>query len=309
MDGKELLYGLRQLLNEDSTSPFLDDKTSFRYLWMAATKFVERTNSLKAEQSITTVANQTEYELNSDFLKLFWSNRDERMFIRYNDGTSDQNIYWKDLALIAFDNETNAVSIPSWFSVRDESALDAQISGTTTAAGAATGGESTLTDTVETLSGLNPGDVVHNITDGSDGIVTSVTDSDNIKTALFNGTDNDWTSGDSYIIQPMGRMAIVLDPPPSTTGHTVTIGYIQQPAPVYTSFAAYRIPQRFLDAIIMYAAWLFKYRDDEPDTGDRWFTYWDDMVRDAGTQLNASLNRRRFSVNFKMGRTRHQSAR
>ena len=48
---------------------------------------------------------------------------------------------------------------------------------TTTSAGAAVGGASTLTDTGGDFSDVSPGDIVHNTTDGSDGIVLSKTSS------------------------------------------------------------------------------------------------------------------------------------
>ena len=74
MDGKGLLYKLGSLLNEDATSGFLDDFTSYEFLYEAAKEFVSRTACITATQTITTVVDQTDYTLNADFLGLYLLN-------------------------------------------------------------------------------------------------------------------------------------------------------------------------------------------------------------------------------------------
>jgi hypothetical protein len=70
MDGKDLLRRLRQLLNEDTDSGWLDTHTSYDFLYEAAKTTVDRLGCLKSSQSITTVAEDDEYNLNPDFMRL-----------------------------------------------------------------------------------------------------------------------------------------------------------------------------------------------------------------------------------------------
>jgi len=143
---------------------------------------------------------------------------------------------------------------------------------------------------------------VHNTTDGSDGIVLSKTSSTVLVVALFNGTNDDWTSGDSYVIQPQGRMKLVLSQPPSTAGETITLNYIKRPDPVYSHYGTYRFQSHHLMALVKYAAWLYKYKDREPQTGDMLFQYWDRQVGIGSEQTRNAMNRKGFKVNRKVRR-------
>lgn len=301
MDGKELLYALRQLLTEDANSAFLDDKTTYQYLWEAATAFVDKTNCLRSTQSITTVADQSTYTLSADFLKLYLKNTSNEKYIKYNDGSDNHFPTERDYEDIIYEDNTTSVSLPNRFAITSGSA-SSQVTGTATSNGTATGGKSTLTDSTAGFSGVAAGDTVHNTTDGSDGIIVTATSSTALGTALFGGTNNDWTSGDAYIIQPQGRLSLVLDPPPSTAGHTITVYYVQRPAPVFTSYDSYAFQSHHLNGILKYAAWLYKYRDQEPDFGNSWFQHWDRMVRDSSASVNQAFNRTQFRVNLKRRR-------
>lgn len=299
IDGKSLLRELRGLLSESSTSDFMDDRMSYSYLHKAATEFVDRTDAIKVEQSITTVASTAGYTLNADFLKLYIKNRDNDYFIKYNDGTNDTLITIKDYNQIIYDNQTDNATIPSYFSIINDSTNDSQISSTATAVGAASGGVCTLTDSTAPFADVSAGDIVHNITDGSDGIVVSKTSSSALVTALFDGTNNDWTSADSYVIQPQSRMKLILSPPPSTSGHTVTLYYIQKPVPVYSSYGIYQIPSQYLSALVFYAAWLYKYSDREPNFGDALYAFFDKECRKASPVLNTASGKSLVNVSFK----------
>jgi hypothetical protein len=303
MDGKELLYKLRHLLNESADSGFLDNKTSYDYLNEAAYEFIRRTKFLKTTQSITTVADQSTYDLGTDFIEMYLKEDENRPYIKINDGGSDQFIYWKDYEDIVFSNNTTSVAIPGGFSIVNDSTLDSRITGTTTSAGAASGGECTLTDTAADFSTVNAGDVVHNTTDGSMGVVLSKTSSTVLVTALFNGTANDWTSGDSYVIQPQSKLQLVLDQPTSTAGYTITIYYIQRPAPVYSDYGIFKIQRQYMDALVKYAFWLYKYRDSEPNWGDGMYVYFDRQARAAQDTINGTYKRNRVSVNLKSRRS------
>lgn len=299
MDGKELLYAVQQQLNEDDIGQFLDEYTTYRFLWQGAQEFVRRTKSLTTTQTITTVADQTDYTLNADFMMLYLKDRSNCFYLQYNDGTTTHNLFEQDYENIIFDNDTISVTIPSEFTIHDDATLDSRISGTTTSTGAVTLGETTLTDTAADFSDVSAGDVVHNIADGSDGVVLSKTSSTVLVTSLFNGTENDWTSGDNYVIQPQGRLKLILNPPPSTTGHTITVHYIQKPAPVFSIYGVYRFAQQGSEALVKYTSWLYKYRDREPNFADTLFVAWDREVRHQAEAYNSALRRKGTPVNMR----------
>ncbi len=302
MDGKALTRKLRELLDESSTSSWLDTRTSYDYLYEAAIEFVSRTDCLREEQSITTVADQAGYTLNADFIKLYLKNSDNNFYIKYNDGTTNHFIRHRDYEDVIYGDNTTSTTIPNYFSIIDDSTKDTQLSSTTTSAGAASGGEATLTDTAANFADVSPGDIVHNTTDGSDGVVLSKTSSTVLVTALFDGTDDDWTSGDSYVIQPQARFKLVFDPAPSTASHTVTVYYVKRPDPVYSDYRIYRIPTTHLDSLVEYANFKYKLRDSEPGFADRFLTYWDRKVRRSAHTLNKTFVRRGFSMNLKSRR-------
>jgi hypothetical protein len=303
MDGKWLLRQLRGLLNEDSDSDFLSDVESYSYLYDAAVSFAGQTRCLKNTQSITTVADQTDYTLSADFVELYLKNRDNRFYLKYNDGAYNTFITFKDHEDIIYSDNTDSVVIPDHFTIQDEEDLGSRISGTTTSAGASVGGESSCTDSGGGFSGYaSVGDAIHNTTDGSEGVVLAVVSDTVLTTAMFDGAENDWTSGDAYIIQPQGRLRIILDPPPATSGHTVTIQYAQRPDPVYSDYGIYRFQNQYASALIKYAAWLYKYSDLDPQTGNAYYQYWKQMVKEAKGKLDKTFRRTRFTVNPKKRR-------
>ena len=302
MDGKELLYKLRLLLSEDASSGFLDDKTSYSFLHEAAVEFVSRTEAIRSTQAITTVADQVGYTLNADFMRLYLRDEQNRLFLKYNDGTTNTFLKFVDYQDIILDDQTASSVIPDRFSIVDDPTLDARITGTATSVGASVGGESTLTDTAVSFADVSAGDIVHNTTDVSDGFVLSKTSSTALVTSLFGGTGNDWTSSDAYTIQPQGRLRIILDPPPSTAGHTVTVEYVQRPPIVASDFGVYRFASNFADPLVKFAAFLYRYRDREPDNGDSFFRIFDRAARMNGFALNRSLGRTGFSVSLKKRR-------
>lgn len=221
------------------------------------------------------------------------------LFLKYSDGTNTFWLTWKDYEDIKRGDNTTSISIPSNFTIINVPTLSTQISSTTTSAGASSGGEATLTDTASDFSDVEAGDWVHNSSDSSDGMVLSKTSITALKTALFGGDNDDYTSGDAYVIQPQGRLRLVLDPPPSTASHTVTVEYIQKPAPVYSDYGVYRFQSQYTEALVKYAAWLYKYRDREPNFGDAWFQYWDRQTRRAVENLDTAFNRKGLKVNMK----------
>jgi len=300
MDGKEALFRIRGLLLEDADSGFLDDRLSYAYLYEAMIKFGELTNSVRGEQEITTVAEQKAYTLASEFVKLYLTDEENNHFVKYNNGTSSSFLFQKSYDDIYY-AMASSVAVPSHFAIIDQELSD-RVTGTTTSAGATSGGECTLADTTADFSDVEAGDIVHNTDDTSDGVVLSKTSTTELLTALFDGTDDDWTSGDSYVIQPQGRLKIVIDPPPSTASHTITIPYIKKPAPVYSPYGTYPVQPQYIDAFCKYAAFLYKYRDREPNYGNAWWLAWNNAVRNARYQSDKKFLRTRIGVNLKARR-------
>ena len=391
-----MIYRLENLLDEDSSATWLDDRTSYANLWEAAKVTTRRLQNLTAKQTIVTTADTINYQLNPDFLKLLNRSNDGRYYIRYMASGTDRMLYYNDYDNIRFRNysksyDTNqstmtrtattfkdigqdfsdwetangstaaykimvthvggdtewgyigdastgtntddtitvysdqgttstgwngtsgtplaytiekvsTQTIPTCFSLRDKQTLNTQVTGTATSDGDASGGKALLTDTSGvfwTTDYVWPGDTVHNTTDGSVGVLLSVESTTTAYCALFGGTDNEWDSSDAYVIQPQGRVELILDPPPKNSGDVMEIYYVASPPPVYDDYGVYRFRQHICEAIVKYAAWLYKYRDSEPDFGDRFYVQWDKAVRDESSDLNPYLKERRLKVSFK----------
>jgi len=299
MDGKDLRRRLARLLLENDDSSYLDKRSSYDFLFEAAKELGRRTKSLTTTQDITTVANQAAYTLNGDFLGMYLTTPDNRFYIKYNDGTNDTFIYFDDYEAVIYANDTTGVTIPNRFSIMDKQTLASRVTGTCTTAGDETGNKALLTDAAGDFSDVWAGDTIHNTTDVSDGVVVAKTSTTAISSCLFGGTDNEWDSSDAYIIQPQGRFQLVLDPPPSTASHTVTVYYLQRPVPVYCDYDVYRFPLDYTEALVKYAAWLYKYRDSAPDFGDKFYVYWDRQVSNAAHGINSTRQRKAWGVNLK----------
>ena len=300
MDGLTLQRKLSEVINEDlSTSGYLDARTSYEYLWEAATKFIDATRCCTTTQSITTVADQAAYTLSHDFGSLYMTDDYNRPYLKYNDGSNNHFIFYDDKEEVIYANQTTSVSIPSGFYIDDKTLSSTQETGTTTSDGAASAGECTLTDSGASFTdNVTPGDVVHNTTDGSTGYVLSVTSDTALVTALFGGTANDWTSGDAYVVNYQPRFKLTFDPPPSTAGHTVTVYHTENPDPVFSDYGTYRIPDKYINAIVKFAAFNYKYRDDNPNFGNAWYLQWDRDVKEAARRLNSTLRRKEIKVNL-----------
>lgn len=299
-DGKTLLRELRQSLNEDSNSRFLDDYLSYSLLYKAAQKIAMKTGALTAQQTITTVAETAGYNLSPAFLRMYLKDSSNEHFIKLNDGTNDHFISMGNMEQIIYSNQTQSVAIPNYFYIQDTAAID-RITGTATSAGASSLGECILTDSAADFSNVYPGDDVHNTTDAAIGIVLKKTSSTVLITALFDGTDNDWDSGDAYVIQPQGRYKLMFSPPPSTSGYTATVDFVERPDPVFAPYRSYRFSDQgsISTAMVAYAAWLYKYRDREPNFGDGFYRIYADAVHDSGKSINAGMRRPIMSVSMK----------
>jgi hypothetical protein len=297
-DGKDLRRRLKELLDEESGSTWLDARSCYDYFYDGALDFVDRTGCLRSVQTISTVATVSEYNLNPDFLRLYLRNSGGDYFLKYNDTSNTTFLTWKNYEDIYYQSSVTSGQ-PTRFSIID-AALTDRATGTATSTNASVGGESTLTAAAGNFANVAAGDTVNNTTDGSTGIVLSKTSSTVLVTALFGGTGNDWAAGDAYVIQPGARFKLVLDPVPSTSAHTVSVPYIQRPDPVYSDYGIYR----FINSAVLvkYTFWMFKYRDKEPNFGDAMYKFWEAEVSKKAGSINAGQRPDSFIVNMKRRR-------
>jgi hypothetical protein len=300
MDGASLDYKLEQLLRESSSSAFIDQRSSYDYLYEAAKKINSRTAYLKGQQTITTVTSTSAYDLEADFMNLYFTNSFNEYVIKYQ--TAAGTIYWitwkdYDKLIQNIVTSTDTTPIPSNFTIVPKKTITARITGTATATGTLAYEETALTDAAAPFSDVSIGDSVHNTTDASAGTVIAVTSTSVLVTSLFGGTDNTWTSGDAYIVIPQGKKQIVIDTASANSGDSIIIDYVQLPTPVYSAYRTYRIDQSYEMALVYYAAWLYKSKDR--DMTDYFFKCYDREVRQASAQVDKAFGRgNSFKVNF-----------
>lgn len=303
MDGKLLRQELERLINEESDSDLLDAFTTYNFINDAANEINMRIEHIKNSQTLTIVAGQTDYTLDARYMKLYQAApRTDKHFIQFSDGTTKYNITEKGRDAIVHGNQTvsvTSVGIPDNFYISDDKTLDDQVTGTATSAGSLSAGKATLTDTAADFADVSPGDNLHNTTDESMGIVLSKTSSTVLVTAMFGGTENDWDSSDTYVVQPQGRYKLVFNPPPSTAGNTVVVPYISRLAPVYSDYDHFRLPIQYKEALISYAAYLYYYRAGKFKIADKFFVIYDNHVRRAAHNSNKALGRNRVITSFK----------
>jgi hypothetical protein len=301
MDGQSLNIGLANLLQESlSSSSFLNTRASYDLFYDAALEFVRRSMCLTATTTITTVKDQASYDLPHDYLGLWATDDRNQPYIKFNDGVADYFVTHRDYDKVLFANQTTSVPVPQSFSIIDQQTLTSRITGAATATGAVSNGEATLTDAAAPFANVQVGDEVHNTTLSYDGIVISKTSSSALVTAMFSGTGAavGWTiTTDNYVIVPQAKFSIVLDPPPDDDGDTVTVYYVQKPEPVYSPYRTYRIDPQYKMALIMYAGWLYKYSDREPNFGDKWFQHFDNATRKAIKTYGRSKNKISWKFN------------
>jgi hypothetical protein len=306
MDGKTLVYLLRQRLNEDEYSEFISERLSYTLLNQAADELVGRTGCLRATTTITTVADQQEYILPANFLAVLNADSQNRKFVQFTlaGSTVAQNVNEGVYADMRNSGLTSTSRIPGSFCIMDYVSTPSRVEGVATAISAKSEGECTLTCSAgmssALLANVSVGDIIHNVTDVSSGYVIAKPSSLGLTTCLFDGTDNGWTTGDRYIIQPQGRMSIFFDRPLSTSGDTITVEYLQRPAPVYSPYRAFRIPAQQMNHLVDYAAEFYKYRDRNPKFGDAFGQKFDNSVRRAGQQQRRARSDGRMGVNLKV---------
>jgi hypothetical protein len=245
----------------EMSSDYAPQRKIFEYLDMAAAIFCRETKSIHRDVYITTVADQQAYDLPPDFIDLYMQTARRRYFIRYADG---DNYCWPILTTherIYRQNLLSSKSQPSSFAIIEKQTEPDLIAGSVSHAGAKVNGRCVLTDTVQlfmTSHRVWPRDIVYNHTDNSLGYVLANVDETRVYTALFDGSDDDWSLSDAYTIQPAVKKQILLDAPSLTSGHVMHIPYVGMPDPVFSDFGFWRLPSRTCRAIASGAASLFK---------------------------------------------------
>lgn len=261
MDGAKLKARTLDFLDESGVSDnYAGEREIYDCLDWAVAIFVRETGALHAVQEITTVADQQNYALTPGFLGFYVRDAWDRYIVKYSDGDTTRWPYvvaWEEIWRA---NVTES-RWPAQVAVRETPESPDTEEGTATADGAASGGECVLTDATKDFEGADvvyPRSVIHNTADGSTGIVLEVTGATTIRTALFGGTANEWTSGDAYVIEAANPFQLVLDAPAEEAGHTIEVPYLSMPTPVYSDYGVWRLPLRSCTAICAGAASLFQ---------------------------------------------------
>jgi hypothetical protein len=274
MDGKQLKRAMLDALDEETASKLFntDDRILYDYLDEAVVEFVRETKCLHATATITTVADQQAYDLPPDFLGLYMRNARDKFFGKYYDGSCYSYPMLCPYERIFRENLTDALSVPGKFAIIDKATAPTQISGMTTSAGARTAGQATLADSAALFTTTNlvcARDRVHNTTDGSSGIVLSVSSATALVTALFDGKTNGYGSGDSYVITRATAKQVYFDAKSESSGHTLTIPYLCKPSPVYSDYGTWRFDPVSCRAVCHEAAFQYANRKGEYSSADR----------------------------------------
>jgi hypothetical protein len=303
MLGLDYQSRINLLLSESSGSQWIDLKGSFDFMYEAAKDFAKETKCCTNSQAITTVANQAAYPLNPDFLEVLTTDDDNFGLVQYNTGTiSSPVISW--LGWESYSNylqNNNSPGTPTSHAIADYPIV-IQITGSTTNSSTATGGQSSLIDSVQTLfSTVAVGDDIIDVTNNYFGKVLAVSTS--LTTAMFNISTRSsqyvgWANGVSYIIQPQPRYQIFLDPAPTTTGQIITVPYYAKPLPVYSDYGMYPFATGYEEALLKYSAWLYRYRDSKPQFADPLYMAYDKALRKAKNVHRKAVGALGFRVNF-----------
>ena len=290
MDGHTLARSTREGLHESSAGTFMNSRTTYDYLYAGAIAFNMRAHLLVSSQTITVVQGTTSYNLNSDFAGMANEDSAGREFIKFTVNSADYFIYPMDYSQSVLGNSTAQGAIPIGYYIL-KATPPSNVTGTATSTGVLSNGETTLTDSNASYTTVAVGDLIHNTTDDSHGVVVSVTNSTTIICSLFEGTTNQFTSGDAYIIIPQARFKLVIDPAPSQSA-TISFNYAQRPNPVYSPYRAYNYPFEYVNVLVNYAVACYKAKDRDFATSQAIMGLADKQIRDTAAQLRRSLPQR-----------------
>ena len=311
MDGKTARIFTEHLIRAKSKAAVVNRKMTFDLLHAGAEEFVNLTGCLVSSQDITTVADQADYDLAANYLRLYLKTNEKKggeYFIRYTDGSSVEYLLtFQPYQKTVYDKDDDSVDVPSLFTLHQKTTLPTQLTGTTTSAGTLSGGQANLTDTGEAFKTyVSAGDIVHNSKKDATGVVLSVTDDENLVTAMFtsDGNPKDWASADTWVIQPQPRMQLQLVPPPDTASETVTVPYITKPAPVYSDYGTWNVSDIYHKAFCLYAAYLYLAEYDiqegvnvlNTNLGQTYLDQFNRIVHQANYEISRGLGKKGYTV-------------
>jgi hypothetical protein len=269
-------------------STYASQRLIYKHLDMAGGIYVRDTRCLHSSFPINTIAGQQNYPLPPDFIDLYMQGVRNRSFIRYSDGTTIANPVLADYERLYQENLTDNQDFPPYFAIIDAPTQSELITGTTTDAGAESLGRCILTDSTKnflTTDLVYPRDSIYNTTDGSLGIVLSIIDATHLYCTLFDGTDNDISNADAYIIQSASQKTLVLAAPSLTDDHIITVPYVCMPPPIYWAMAAWPFPEYTCRAIASGAVSLFKLTEMEYKEAQSLGSLFDAEVKQYKTEL------------------------
>jgi len=284
MDGLTMLKTLEGILNEEGSSPILETFFSFEVLDKAASDYLRETKGIARTEALTTLLDIQEYNLPPDFLGLRIRDKRHCNVIRYYDNVnalyhwpylkSHDHLYLANRA-----NITGSQNTPDYFAITDTD-IETQITGNAASgSGTLVGGECTLKGATAAFSNVHARDRVHDTANGYYGIVLDVEASNSLKVALFSdGEPVAIASGSAFLVQPAAHTKIVLSDPSEVAGHTMEIPYYGMQDPVYSNYRIWPFPPTACAGICKKAAFEYKYRDREPNFGDRLYL---DYVREV----------------------------
>lgn len=299
MDGKQLTRAVLDYIDDHSLSGLRDkQRRIYECLDQAAAIFCRETKCLTSTATLTTTESGQHYDLPPDFIDLYMRRSGtDRYYVRYYDGSVYSWPSVVSLDRLFRSNLTDTKETPTRVAIRSKESQESLIQGTADAAGESSNGLAILQDDSMLFTTENrvwPRDIVHNKTDGSDGVVVEVTDSTHLKVALFNGNDNDWSEEDVYTIIPAAEHQLSLEAPAATAGHRITVPYLCMPTPVYSDYGFWSFAPRVCRGIAAGAAALLQLPEQSYDeskvlTG----LYADEIRRYRIEKAQASLRSRR----------------
>ena len=270
---------------------------------IAACEFAKQTSLLRKSTTITSVASTGEYDCPPDFIKIAKKAPDKRtdVLLYTLSGETEGELIWREPVNDSWGNDTTETeSTPGSFDIIEQSLAPAEVTGTTTAAGAVANGEAVLTAAAGAFTTTGSGLVypryrVRNTTSGKPhaGIVLAVTSATALKTAMFNkGAAQSWASGDTYAIQSVSKFRVKFPYLIESAGNTITLDYHCFPPPVYSPIGMWGFPdQSHVMAIAIYAVWFLKFRNVQQQqagdvnvaslTSDRLYLMWQEYVNTA----------------------------
>jgi hypothetical protein len=111
--------------------------------------------------------------------------------------------------------------------------------------------------------------------------------------------NKNWAVADAFVVIPQGRVQVVLDPAPTTAGDIIEIDYVKRPDPVYSPLGSYPFVLDYQNPLVYYAAFLYKYRDREPQYGDMLFRSFDRALKMGINAVDQAYSRNTLKVIMK----------